>query len=77
MHPHPAAPKARHVRFGPFDGEALQAELNRIAAGQAFRCAAVQVTVVVAGLGVALLFCSLFFARLREYEQLLAHCAGV
>lgn len=73
----PRPPVRLSPRFGPFDGEALQVELNRIAAGQAFRCAALQAAVVVAGLAVAALFVTLFWGRLQKYEQLLAHCAGV
>lgn len=71
------APRFPDPGFGPFTGDALQAELNREKAAIAFRCVRAQFGVI----AVAVLSCglaaSLFWGQIAKYERALALCAGV
>lgn len=63
--------------FGPFDGAALAAEINRADAARALNCAAAQVaTILVAALAIGL-FALLSWSQIVKYEAALAACAGV
>ncbi|MBI1620126.1 hypothetical protein [Aquamicrobium zhengzhouense] len=72
-----AEPVFRYPGFGPFDGEALQREINAEKAALAMRCLAAQVITVIACLASAGLFISVLWNQLSKYEQLLKQCAGV
>jgi hypothetical protein len=73
----PRPPVGLSPGFGPFDGEALQAELNRAAAAQAFRCVAAQIVIVLAACLSAGFFVMLGWHQLAAYDAALAACAGV
>ena len=63
--------------FGPFDCEAIRAEANRIAAGQALRCVTAQIAIVLAACLSAALFLMIGWHQLTIYEAALKNCAGV
>lgn len=63
--------------FGPFDGEALQAELNRARAAVALRCAGAQIFVILLACLSAGFFFMLSWHQLARYDAALKACAGV
>lgn len=65
------------IHVGPFDGEALQRELNAANAAVAMRCVAAQVVIILAGLASAGVFIWTLWNQLEKYELALKHCAGV
>lgn len=79
MDPRPPFPARLFAEpgFGPFDCEALQAELNRERAANALRCVTAQIVVILAGCLVAAILGMTAWHRLTVYEAMLKHCTGV
>lgn len=73
----PRPPFPADPGFCPFYGEALQAEINRSAAAQAFRCVAAQATILIACILSLGLAAGIAWHQLARYEAALAACAGV
>lgn len=63
--------------FGPFDGEALRAEKDRLAAGAAFRSLRCQAAILLSAILSLGLAGALFWAQLARLNAALAACAGV
>jgi hypothetical protein len=68
---------SRYPGFGPFDGEALQAEIHRAQAGLAMRCLTAQLLIVVAFCVTAAVLGTMAWQKISAYELALKHCAGV
>lgn len=79
MDPRPPVELARFPDpgFGPFDGAALSAEINRAAVARSLGCAGAQIAAILIATAAIGLFVSLMWVQLARYDAALAACAGV